>query len=98
MVAALPIRSPGEHGGGARQDAGGRMATGHKRKTIGILTSGDGSFAILRRLAQKGSISFVGVPKTIDNDLRATEWSVGYQTAVSVATEALDRLQPTAAS
>jgi phosphofructokinase-like protein len=59
---------------------------------------GDGSFMILRRLAQQGGINLVGIPKTIDNDVGATESSVGYHTAVSVATEALDRLQPTAAS
>jgi 6-phosphofructokinase 1 len=63
---------------------------------IGI--GGDGSFAILRRLAQEGRIPLVGVPKTIDNDIGLTETSVGFDTAVSVATEALDRLQPTAAS
>jgi uncharacterized protein (TIGR02444 family) len=63
---------------------------------IGI--GGDGSFAILRRLAQQGGFKLVGIPKTIDNDIGATENSVGYQSAVAVATEALDRLQPTAAS
>jgi 6-phosphofructokinase 1 len=63
---------------------------------IGV--GGDGSFAILRRLAQQGGMNLVGIPKTIDNDLDMTESSVGYHTAVAVATEALDRLQPTAAS
>ena len=63
---------------------------------IGI--GGDGSFAILRRLAQQGDIPFVGIPKTIDNDVGGTESAVGYHTAVMVATEAIDRLQPTAAS
>ncbi|MCB1538372.1 MAG: ATP-dependent 6-phosphofructokinase [Rhodospirillales bacterium] len=63
---------------------------------IGI--GGDGSFAILRKLAQQGGFRMVGVPKTIDNDLGKTEVSVGFDTAVAVATEALDRLQPTAAS
>jgi ATP-dependent phosphofructokinase / diphosphate-dependent phosphofructokinase len=63
---------------------------------IGI--GGDGSFAILRRLAQQGNIPFIGIPKTIDNDVGATESAVGYHTAVMVATEAIDRLQPTAAS
>ncbi|HXZ02487.1 MAG TPA: ATP-dependent 6-phosphofructokinase [Stellaceae bacterium] len=63
---------------------------------IGI--GGDGSFAILRRLAQQGGIKLVGIPKTIDNDVGVTENSIGYHTAVMVATEALDRLQPTAAS
>src|SRR5205823_11209667 len=59
---------------------------------------GDGSLAILRRLAEQGGIDLVGIPKTIDNDVGATESSVGHSTAVMVATEALDRLQPTAAS
>ncbi len=63
---------------------------------IGI--GGDGSFDILSRLAKKGGLNFVGIPKTIDNDLAMTDVSVGFDTAVSVATEALDRLQPTAAS
>lgn len=63
---------------------------------IGI--GGDGSQAILRRLAQEGGINLVTVPKTIDNDLGHTELSIGYATAVEVATDALDKLQPTAAS
>lgn len=63
---------------------------------IGI--GGDGSFDILNRLVKKGGINFVGVPKTIDNDVNMTDFAVGFDTAVAVATEALDRLQPTAAS
>ena len=63
---------------------------------IGI--GGDGSFDIIHRLAKQGGFNFVGVPKTIDNDVSVTEASVGFDTAVAVATEALDRLQPTAAS
>ncbi|MAS88003.1 MAG: 6-phosphofructokinase [Micavibrio sp.] len=63
---------------------------------IGI--GGDGSFAILQKLAKKGGFKMVGIPKTIDNDLGKTEVSVGFDTAVMVASEALDRLQPTAAS
>ena len=63
---------------------------------IGI--GGDGSFAILRKLAQLGGLKLVGIPKTIDNDVGLTEAAVGFDTACAVATEALDRLQPTAAS
>ena len=63
---------------------------------IGIC--GDGSMTMLCRLARQGGWHFVGVPKTIDNDVGMTDTSVGYVTAVDVATEALDRLQPTAAS
>ena len=63
---------------------------------IGI--GGDGSMEILRGLAQKGGINLVGIPKTIDNDIGSTEVSIGYASAVGVATDALDHLQPTAAS
>lgn len=63
---------------------------------IGI--GGDGSLAILRRIAQQGNLNLVGIPKTIDNDVGVTEVSIGFDTAISVATEALDRLHFTAAS
>jgi len=63
---------------------------------IGI--GGDGSLAILRRIAQQGGINLVGIPKTIDNDVGVTESSIGFDTAVNIATEALDRLHFTAAS
>lgn len=63
---------------------------------IGI--GGDGSLAILRRLAQQGNINLIGIPKTIDNDVGCTERSIGFDTAVNIATEALDRLHFTAAS
>ena len=63
---------------------------------IGI--GGDGSLALLKRLADKADIPLICIPKTIDNDVGVTEVAVGYDTAVHVATEALDRLQPTAAS
>ncbi len=63
---------------------------------IGI--GGDGSMKILQKLTKKGGIKFVGIPKTIDNDVMHNELSIGYDTAVDVATNALDMLQPTAAS
>jgi 6-phosphofructokinase 1 len=63
---------------------------------IGI--GGDGSLAILRKIAQQGGINLVGIPKTIDNDVGATETSIGFDTALNIATEALDRLHFTAAS
>lgn len=63
---------------------------------IGI--GGDGSMAILQNLAKRGGIKLICIPKTIDNDVGKTENSVGFVTAAYVATEALDRLQPTAAS
>jgi 6-phosphofructokinase 1 len=63
---------------------------------IGI--GGDGSARILARLAKEGQIPFIGVPKTIDNDLAETDFAIGYMSAVEVAVDAADRLQPTAAS
>jgi 6-phosphofructokinase 1 len=63
---------------------------------IGI--GGDGSMAIMRRLAQQGGWKLVGVPKTIDNDLGMTESAIGFNTAARVVTEAIDRLHVTAAS
>jgi len=63
---------------------------------IGI--GGDGSLAILRKLAAAGGWNLIGIPKTIDNDVGHTEIAIGFDTAVAIAAEALDRLQPTAAS
>lgn len=63
---------------------------------IGI--GGDGSLAILRRLAEQGNLNLVAIPKTIDNDVGITERSIGFETAVNIATEAIDRLHFTAAS
>jgi 6-phosphofructokinase 1 len=58
---------------------------------------GDGSMRIAHRFAEKG-LPIVGVPKTIDNDLGATDQTFGFDTAVNVATEAIDRLRDTAES
>ena len=53
---------------------------------------------ILKKLAKEGDMKIVAIPKTIDNDVGATESSIGFHTAVDVATQALDNLQSTAAS
>ena len=63
---------------------------------IGI--GGDGSLRILRELARRGGFNLVAIPKTIDNDLAATELTFGFMTALDIATEALDRLHTTAES
>ena len=63
---------------------------------IGI--GGDGSLKILHKLCSIAGLGLIGIPKTIDNDVAETETSIGFHSAVAVATEALDRLQPTAAS
>ena len=60
-----------------------------------ICIGGDGTMTISNLLAQKG-VPIVGVPKTIDNDIVGTEITFGFDTAVSIATEAIDRLHTTA--
>ncbi len=58
---------------------------------------GDGSLTIARRLQAKG-VAVVGIPKTIDNDVAGTDVTLGFDSALTVATEAVDRLHTTAAS
>jgi 6-phosphofructokinase 1 len=60
-----------------------------------VAIGGDGSLRIAHRLSQMG-VPIVGVPKTIDNDLESTVVTFGFDTAVSSATDALDRLRSTA--
>lgn len=62
-----------------------------------IAIGGDGSLHIANRLAEKG-LPIVGVPKTIDNDLAATQVTFGFHTAVQTATDAIDKLHSTAES
>lgn len=62
-----------------------------------VVIGGDGSMAIAQQLAEKG-VPVVGCPKTIDNDLAHTDRSFGFDTAVAIVTEAIDRLQTTGQS
>lgn len=62
-----------------------------------INIGGDGSQRISQQLYEKG-LNIIGVPKTIDNDLLSTDFTFGYQTAVEIATDAVDKLKTTAAS
>lgn len=62
-----------------------------------INIGGDGSQRISQTLQKKG-LNMIGVPKTIDNDLSSTDFTFGFQTAVQIATEAVDKLVTTAAS
>jgi 6-phosphofructokinase 1 len=62
-----------------------------------IVIGGEGTLAIAEQFNKRG-FPVIGVPKTIDNDLSATELTFGFMTAIDIATEALDRLHTTAAS
>jgi phosphofructokinase-like protein len=63
-----------------------------------IIIGGDGSMQILQKLAKEGNLNIVAIPKSIDNDVGATDNSIGFDTAVHVATQALDNLHSTAVS
>jgi ATP-dependent phosphofructokinase / diphosphate-dependent phosphofructokinase len=60
-----------------------------------VAVGGDGSMRIAHELTLRGLPLVVGVPKTIDNDVYGTEVTFGFDTAVSIATEAIDRLHST---
>ncbi len=62
-----------------------------------IVAGGDGTLRIANELFEKG-VPIIGLPKTIDNDVGGTEATFGFDTAVNIATEALDRLHTTAES
>ena len=62
-----------------------------------IVLGGEGTLAIAEQFHKRG-FPIIGVPKTIDNDLAATELTFGFMTAIDITTEALDRLHTTAAS
>ena len=95
-----PFSYPVEHDGKyIRMDISGRVV-----ENIGILgldaliaVGGEGSLKIALELLKKG-VHVVGVPKTIDNDLRETDFTFGYNTALETATDALDKLHTTAES
>ena len=62
-----------------------------------ICIGGDGTMASAARFAKKG-VNVIGVPKTIDNDLYGTDITFGFNTAVTTATEAIDKIHTTASS
>ena len=62
-----------------------------------IAIGGEGTLAAAKRLTDAG-LKIVGVPKTVDNDLDATDYTFGFDTAVEIATEAIDRLRTTGES
>jgi ATP-dependent phosphofructokinase / diphosphate-dependent phosphofructokinase len=63
-----------------------------------VAIGGEDTLGVGARLFEEHGFPVVGVPKTIDNDLSATDYTFGFDTAVSVATEAIDRLHTTAES
>jgi len=95
-----PFRYPvAENGETVFRDVSDDAAANLRKLGIDVLVviGGDGSLNIAHEFAEKGC-RVIGVPKTIDNDLSATDVTFGFDTAVTTATEALDKLHTTAES
>lgn len=92
-----PFEVPTEDGG--VEDRSGDVVANARDAGFDVLVvlGGDGTLHIAHELSLQG-LPVVGVPKTIDNDLRATRYTFGFWTAIGTATEALDRLRDTAES
>jgi phosphofructokinase-like protein len=63
-----------------------------------IVIGGEGTLSAATELSEEHGVPIVGIPKTIDNDLGGTEFTIGFSTALDIATEAVDRLHSTAES
>jgi phosphofructokinase-like protein len=96
-----PFHRPYERPDGTVEfrDDSDKLVETFKRLGFDVLVAlgGDGSLGLAHRLSQKG-LQFVGVPKTIDNDLAKTQQTFGFDTAVTTATECIDKLHSTASS
>ena len=77
-----------------------RIQTNFAQSELGglIVVGGNGTLAAAREMWHRHQMPVVGVPKTIDNDLQGTDMTFGFDTAVSIATDAIDRLHTTAES
>ncbi|HEX2084356.1 MAG TPA: ATP-dependent 6-phosphofructokinase, partial [Solirubrobacteraceae bacterium] len=82
-----------------QEDGGARVRAMLERDGVEALIpiGGEDTLGVAGRLHDEG-VAVVGVPKTIDNDLAGTDFTFGFQTAVQIATEAIDRLHTTAES
>jgi 6-phosphofructokinase 1 len=95
-----PLKYPvKENGETVFRDVTGGIVSNIRKLGIDVLIAvgGDGTMKITQALFEKG-VPVMGVPKTIDNDLKATDVTFGFNSAVSTATDALDRLHTTAES
>ncbi|MCH5272055.1 MAG: 6-phosphofructokinase [Lachnospiraceae bacterium] len=78
------------------QDKGAEICKKHKIDAI-VVIGGDGSFQGARKLAARG-INTIGVPGTIDLDIACTDYTVGFDTAINTAMEAIDKVRDTSTS
>lgn len=97
---ADPFKVPVVKGGKVRFEDHSDQTIEHFRQwelDVLVAVGGDGTLSIANQLSKKG-IRIIGIPKTIDNDLCGTDYTFGFHTAVSICTEAVDRLHTTAAA
>ncbi len=83
-----------------RTDSVDRVLANFREASLDALVAigGEDTLGVAARLHREQGFPVVGVPKTIDNDLSATDYTFGFDTAVTIATEAIDRLHTTAES
>lgn len=95
---ANPFRQPGSVLGKFRDVSDVVLRNVSMMRLNGLVCiGGDGTLNVAYRLYKKG-LKLVGVPKTIDNDLRETDFTIGFDSAVAIVTDAIDRLHSTAQS
>ena len=75
-----------------------KAALAEQKIDVLIVIGGNGSLTVASMLHEDHGVPIIGVPKTIDNDVMGTEFSFGFNTAVQIATDAIDRLHTTAES
>src|SRR5206468_1059530 len=82
------------------EDGASRTLANFESERLGALVAigGEDTLGVAARFHEERKLPVVGVPKTIDNDLSATDYTFGFDTAVFIATEAIDRLHTTAES
>lgn len=98
---ANPFRYPRGKGSNIKySDLSGKAINNFKKLKLDCLIAigGDGTLNIAYKLFRSGLSNIIGIPKTIDNDVRGTDLASGFHSAVAIATDAIDRLHTTAQS
>ena len=85
---------------GTFKDRSNEIIEGYRQLGLDALIAigGDGSMRIIEKLTSMGNIKFIGIPKTIDNDVAFTDYSIGFMSAVDEAANCIERLHDTALS
>lgn len=85
---------------GTFKDRSMEIVEGYKQLGVDALVciGGDGSMRIIEKLTSLGNIKFIGIPKTIDNDVACTNYAIGFNTAVEEVAQCIERVHDTAVS